>query len=371
MITAGVNLLWCRPGRVGGSEEYLARQLAGLGQAAPDVALRLLVPPGYAAAHPDLVRRADVGTGWRGTGTRPGRLAAEIAWLPRRLAGVDVVHHAGGTVPARSPRPIVLTVHDLQYLRYPRYFSAPRRRYLSWALPRSIARAAVVAVPSEFVATTVGEAFGAPGPPVVVVPHGIDPPLVAPAREAELRARYGLGDRRVLVYPAITHPHKGHRFLLDVLARAWTHPDLVLVLLGGEGAAEAEVRRAVAAAGLGARVVRPGRVPAADRDGLVALAEALVFPSEYEGFGAPVLEAMALGTPVVCSDRAALPEVAGGAAVVRPLELDAWAGALDAVAADRDGLVVRGRARAARFSAAASGAALAGAYRRAIGGARP
>ena len=73
-----------------------------------------------------------------------------------------------------------------------------------------------------------------------------------------------------------------------------------------------------------------------------------MFPSEYEGFGAPVLEAMALGTPVVCSDRAALPEVAGDAALVLPLELDAWTGALDEVAARRDELVAAGRARAAR-----------------------
>ena len=79
--------------------------------------------------------------------------------------------------------------------------------------------------------------------------------------------------------------------------------------------------------------MRPGRVSDADRDGLIAGAEALVFPSEYEGFGAPVLEAMALGTPVVCSDRAALPEVAGDAALVRPLDPDAWEGALDEVAA--------------------------------------
>ena len=77
---------------------------------------------------------------------------------------------------------------------------------------------------------------------------------------------------------------------------------------------------------------------AADRDGLLAAAEALVFPSEYEGFGAPVLEAMALGTPVICSDRTALPEVAGDAALVLPLELDAWKGALDEVAARRDEL---------------------------------
>ena len=82
-------------------------------------------------------------------------------------------------------------------------------------------------------------------------------------------------------------------------------------------------------------MIRPGRVTDADRDGFIAAAEALVFPSEYEGFGAPVLEAMSLGTPVVCSDRAALPEVAGDAALVRPLTVEAWATALDEVAAHR------------------------------------
>ena len=88
----------------------------------------------------------------------------------------------------------------------------------------------------------------------------------------------------------------------------------MLVLLGGRGGADAERRRGRSSrVGVGDRVVRPGRVSAADRDGLIALAEALVFPSEYEGFGAPVLEAMALGTPSSCSDQAALPEVAGDA----------------------------------------------------------
>ena len=133
------------------------------------------------------------------------------------------------------------------------------------------------------------------------------------------------------MYPALTHPHKQHRFLLDLLAGPWSDPDLALVLLGGRGLAEDEVAATIAALELGPRVIRPGRVPEADRDGLIAGAEALVFPSEYEGFGAPVLEAMALGTPVICSDRAALPEIAGDAALVRPLELDAWKGALDEI----------------------------------------
>ena len=116
-------------------------------------------------------------------------------------------------------------------------------------------------------------------------------------------------------------------------------------------------------------MIRPGRVTDADRDGFIAAAEALVFPSEYEGFGAPVLEAMSLGTPVVCSDRAALPEVAGDAALVRPLTVEAWATALDEVAAHRDELAAAGRRRAAWFTTKGSGARLAEAYRLAAGGA--
>jgi alpha-1,3-rhamnosyl/mannosyltransferase len=366
-VKAAVNLLWCRPGAVGGSEEYLARQLTGLRAVAPHLALRLVVPPDFADAHPALVDGLDVRTGPPWTARRVGRLAAEPLWLPGQLAGVDVVHHGGGTVPLRSPGPILLTIHDLQYRSFPQYFSTIRRRYLEATMPRSARRAAAIAVPSEYVRGTVVDAFGVPPEQVVVVPHGVDNPA-AVTDEATLRARYHLGDRRVVVYPAITHPHKGHRFLLDVLATAWTDPDVVLVLLGGAGAADADVSAAIAAHGLGARVVRPGRVPSADRDGLVALAEALVFPSEYEGFGTPVLEAMALGTPVVCSDRASLPEVAGDAALVLPLAPDAWSSALADVAARRDELIERGRQRAGQFTTTASGRALIGAYDRAAGG---
>ncbi|MGH9139447.1 MAG: glycosyltransferase family 4 protein, partial [Acidimicrobiales bacterium] len=213
--------------------------------------------------------------------------------------------------------------------------------------------------------------FGVDAAKVAVVPHGYDPPrALSPPSAAELRRRYALGDRRILVYPAITHPHKGHRFLIELLAGPWSDDDLVLVLLGGRGAADDDVDRAIAASRLAARVIRPGRVPAHDRDGLIALAEALVFPSEYEGFGAPLLEAMALGTPVICSDQAALPEVAGDAAVVLPHTFDAWSDALATIASDRQGLIERGRHRASQFTTAASGLALARAYRVAASGAR-
>jgi alpha-1,3-rhamnosyl/mannosyltransferase len=280
-----------------------------------------------------------------------------------------VTHHAGGTMPPGvGRRHTLLTVHDVQYLRYPRYFSTARRAYLGQRVPRSVARATAVAVPSNFVGITLTDAFATDPARIVVVPHGYDPPAeqALPA-ESVLRDRYRLGSRRVLVYPAITHPHKGHRLLVDLFAGPWADPSLVLVLLGGAGAADDAVSEAIAARRLGNRIVRPGRVPASERDGLIALAEALVFPSAYEGFGAPVLEAMALGTPVICSDQAALPEVAGDAAVVLPPTVDAWADALAKVAATRDELIERGRQRAARVTVAASGRRLAAADRLAAG----
>jgi glycosyltransferase involved in cell wall biosynthesis len=98
----------------------------------------------------------------------------------------------------------------------------------------------------------------------------------------------------------------------------------------------------------------------------VQLAEALVFPSEYEGFGAPVVEAMALGTPVICSDQPALSEVVGDAGVVLPLVHDAWSDALDVVQRRRDRLVADGRLRALGFTSASSGSDLAAAYRLAL-----
>ena len=359
----GVNLLWCLPGGVGGSEEYLVRQLAGLHDAAPDVDATLFVVPGFAAAHPELAARHELVIASLDTRRRSRRIVSEMTWLPPRLRTVDVVHHGGGTVPPRSPQPVLLTVHDVQYRTYPEYLTSIKRQYLRVAVPRSIRHATVVAVPSEYVRTTIVDGYRIDADRVVVVPHGVDvPATITPADE--LRARYGIGDRRYVVYPALTHPHKRHRFLLDLLAGPWSDPELALVLLGGRGRAEDEVAAAIAALELGPRVIRPGRVPEADRDGLIAAAEALVFPSEYEGFGAPVLEAMALGTPVICSDRAALPEVAGDAALVRPLELDAWKGALDEV--DRQSMAAAGRARAAAFSTAASGAALATAYGRCL-----
>jgi glycosyltransferase involved in cell wall biosynthesis len=255
----------------------------------------------------------------------------------------------------------------VQYLDHPEYHSATKLAYLRAIVPRSARRAAVVTTPTEWVRTTVIERLGIEPDRVLVVRHGVDRLAVGALPDAAaLRSRFGLGDGPFVVFPAITHPHKGHDFLLQTMARCWRDPDLRLVLLGGRGAADDAVERTIDACDLRSRVVRPGRVGERDRDGLLAAASALVFPSRYEGFGAPVIEAMALGTPVVCSDHPALTEVVGPAALVLPLEGDAWAGALDEVDRRRDELRAAGLDRVAGFTVAASGADLRAAYLRAI-----
>lgn len=371
-LQVAVNLLWCVPGVVGGSEEYLARQLDGLGEVDPDrsrVAPTLFTLPSYPAAHPDLTGRLTTVCAPVAGGRRPVRVLAEHTWLAARTRSFDLVHHGGGTAPAIGRRPTVVTIHDLQYRDHPEFIPTAKLRYLRATVPASARRATVIAVPTEFVRGTVVEAFGIDPDRIVVVPHGVPTPPTSRPGPDELRRRYRLGDGPVLVYPAITHPHKNHALLLRTMARHWTDPDLRLVLLGGRGTADGEVEATIDRLGLRDRVVRPGRVPDADRDGLVAMARALVFPSAYEGFGAPVVEAMVLGAPVVCSDHPALREVVGDAAVVVAGDEDAWGPALDQVDRRRAELVSAGAARAAEmFSPRASAAALVRAYESAVGG---
>ena len=357
-----VNLLWCVPGHVGGSEEYLVRQMLGLAeQPEQRWTLTAAVARGLSAAHPELTGVSMIEPHFDSR-NRLRRIVGEATWLRRTSSAAALVHHGGGTAPLRARRPYVLTVHDLQFRTYPQYFSRAKRAYLSRVIPRSVRGAAVVTVPSEYVRDSVIEAYKAAPDRVLVVPHGIEPTLVSEVTAAdELRDRYGLDTGPIVVYPAVTHPHKNHRFLLTLMREHWTDPDLRLVLPGGAGAAEHEV-----AAATDPRVIRLGRVSPADRNGLLTMADAMVFPSEYEGFGAPLIEAMALGAPVICSDATCIPGIVHNAGLVLPLEVDAWAGALDEVRRRRVELVVAGRQRALAFTTFASGAALAAAYDQAV-----
>ena len=364
-IRVAVNLTWLAPGRVGGSEEYLVRQLSALpvdGSIAPTIyCQRSLVD-----AYPDLAE------GWPlvpmplRRDRRATRILAEHTWLAARTRSADLVHHGGGTTPLIGGGPIVLTIHDLQYLRFPEYFGRSRRAYLDRMVPRSVAGADVITVPTSYVAGRVADSFGVDTTQIVVVPHGVPQGRAPSAGEiATVRKSYGLGDRPFVIYPAITHPHKGHLLLVEMLSHL--DPDVALVLIGGVGDAEDALQRAIAASPVSHRVFRPGRVPAGDRDALIAGAAVMAFPSEYEGFGAPVIEAMTLATPVVCSRAEAVVEVAGRAAViVEEATAEAWAAAVERAMVDSARLIELGESRCRTFTPEISGRALAEAYRQAL-----
>ena len=295
---------------------------------------------------------------------------AESSWLRARLdsLSVDLVHHPGGTVPIRARGPVLLSLHDLQYLAHPEFFSKLKRSYLGAVVPRSTRQAAIVTAPSEFARGTVIDELGVPPERVLVVPHGIpssEPGWATPPDV--VRARYGLSGP-FLLYPAVTWAHKNHVAAVRALAELrGAHPDLMLVLTGAAGPAEAAVSEEIVRLDLTDRVRRTGRIPAVDLNGLYDEAAMTVIPSRYEGFGIPALEAMRRGCPVVAASATALPEVVGDAAMlVDPDDVDGWVVAIDTILNDperRAALSSAGRSRAAYFSGERAAAALLTAYR--------
>ena len=370
MTTVGVNLLWLVPGDVGGSEQSTVatvRALLALGDA--DLDLRLFVVPGFAAAYPELVEAVPTAVAPVDGRSRVRRILAESTWLHGKTGHLDLVHHAGGTLPVRRSAPAVLTLHDLQPLHARATHSWLKRRYLGRRVPAAVERSRRVAVPSEFVRRTVLEELGAPPDKVVAIPHAV-PVRPAPEARDALEERYHL-DGPVILYAAITYPHKEHATLLAAFEQVLEqHPDALLVLPGGEGSSEAELQAQVAASeGLARRVRRLGRIPEADVAGLLELADLVAVPSRYEGFGLPALEAMAAGTAVVAADATALPEVVGDAGRLVPLgDVGAWADALGGLLGDpaeRARLAAAGRRRAARYTPEANATAFDALYRKA------
>jgi glycosyltransferase involved in cell wall biosynthesis len=299
---------------------------------------------------------------------------AESSWLSiaARREGVDLVHHAGGVVPVAARRPVTLTIHDLQPLDLPANFSRTKRAYLRAMSGRSARRAELVAVPSTFTSDRVQDLLGVAADRLVVVPWSAPSP---PAEEAavDLPTPVATLDEGapLFLYPAITYPHKNHEVLVRAMAELRrTAPEAHLVCCGRPGPGDDEIRRAAATADLADRVHLLGRVEGPTLDALYRRATATVYPSRYEGFGLPVLEAMARECPVVAADVPALAEVTGdGALLVGPDDVDGWARAmLDVIAnpAARAELVAAGRARAATFHPDRTAAGLLGVWARAL-----
>lgn len=367
--SVGINLLWLVPGEVGGSEQSTVATVRGLLELDPDdLELHLFALPTFAEAYPDVVAALPTEMPSISGTSRVRRIVAESTWLARRSRTLDLVHHAGGTVPIRRSTPVVLTLHDLQPLEARATHSALKRAYLGRAAPAAVRAAQRVAVPSEFVRQTVLDRFDPDPGRIVVIPHAVPvrPPATA---QAELVERYALGGP-VVLYPAITYPHKDHQTLVDAFAQVRIrHPQALLVLPGGVGDAEPLLQRRLDADphGLRRSVRRLGRIADADMAGLLELADVVAVPSRYEGFGLPALEAMAAGVPVVAADATSLPEVVGDAGVLVPAgDVGRWSEAIERLLADpaeRARLGRAGRERAARFTRVANAGAFADLYR--------
>ncbi len=356
----GLNLTWLVPGVVGGSEEYSIRLLAGVGRLAESkAALRIYGRQDLFERYPELTDPflPVVMPGRRIS--RPQRIALERTWLARVSASDVVVHHMGGTVPfvrrrGASRQLVAVTIHDLQPVDLAHNFSTVKRTWLGRLIPFAVDHADLVVCPSRFTADRIIDRYGTDRSKLRVVPQGYDIDRETdPGRPTpELIDR--LDARRFVLYPAIAYRHKRHRDLIDALERLPGRlADVDVVFCGRPGPESERLSMQATRAGLTERVHVLGRVPEADLHWLYDHALALTFPSEYEGFGNPCLEAMSRGCPVLASNAAALPEVVGGAGRLLPTgDVDAWTRAIAELADGPDlaaDLTRRGRERAAAF----------------------
>jgi glycosyltransferase involved in cell wall biosynthesis len=384
----GVNLLFLVPGHVGGSEPLLTNVLRALGTmggdtkgppeggpegvpgATCDPELVIFALRGFCRAHPDLAERFSVVEIPWSRNVQPLRIAAEHSWLPIEAARrrLDLVHHGVGTAPFLKTLPTVVTIHDIQYRHYPRNFSPAKRAWLSANVPLAARRSEVVCVPSRFVADDLVRSFRIDPEDVVVVPFGSQGLLgSSPAAPGQARERYRL-ERPFFLFPGTAYPHKNHRFLIRAYAPLAAEADLVLT--GPPWPHDDRVFEEVRRLDLRDRVRHLGVVPREDLGGLYRAAAALAYPTRFEGFGAPALEAMSLGCPVIASNAAAVPEVVGEAGVLLdPDDLEGWTRALGRILDDethRRDLARRGLARAAEFSWERAGRLQLSAYEKAL-----
>jgi glycosyltransferase involved in cell wall biosynthesis len=283
------------------------------------------------------------------------RLSAEMLHDP-----LDVLFVPSHVLPLVHPRRSVVTVHDLGHRYYPEAHTATQRRYLEWSTRYHVRSAAHLVADSEATKADLVWLYGAASDRVTVSYLGVDPAL-RPIRDPDLllrvRRRYDI-EGPYLLYVGTLQPRKNLARLVEAFAalvrREAIDPDLKLVLAGKRGWMSEGILAKVGEAGIAGRVHLTGYVDEADLAALYSGAELFVVPSLYEGFCLPVLEAMACGTPVACSNTSSLPEVAGDAALTfDPHDVKDMATAMGRLLADEDlrsALVARGRERCVQFT---------------------
>jgi glycosyltransferase involved in cell wall biosynthesis len=270
---------------------------------------------------------------------QPVRMAVQLPLLLRRLRPA-LAHFLYVVPPAYRGRAVV-TVQDLSFERHPELMGARDRFFFRTFVRPSVRRAARVLTGSEWTKRDLVERYGVPPEKVVITPYGVDPQF-GPDGPAPDGAPYAL-------FVGGLEPRKNPLNALEAIALA--DGDLRLVVAGPEKGRRAEIGRAAARLGLESRVDVRGHVAGEELAALYRGASCLVFPSRYEGFGLPVLEAMASGTPVVATTASSVPEVAGDAAIlVEPGDPVALAGGIERALADRERLRAAGLERARSYT---------------------
>ncbi len=317
----GLNLIFLVPGETGGME-VAARELipALVAEAPPGMRFTAFVNREAAAAGDgpwgELLPAVTVPVHAR---NRVQWVLGEQALLPRLAAraGVDLVHSLASTAPLWGRFRRVVTVHDLIYARFPEAHAGLRDKGMRVLVPGAVRRSDRVIADSRSTRDDLVTLLGVRPERIDVVPLGLGAVRRSePLPERDVRAQFELGERAVVLSLSAKRPHKNLLALIGALARIVPEQRPVLVIPGYPTAHELELRARADALGVAADVRFPAWLSSAELEGLWSIARAFVFPSLYEGFGLPVLEAMARGVPVACSNASSLPEVAGDAAVL-------------------------------------------------------
>ncbi|MGH2537796.1 MAG: glycosyltransferase family 4 protein [Candidatus Promineifilaceae bacterium] len=283
------------------------------------------------------------------------RAPLPLQWFTGRL---DLFHAPDFVLPPLAGRtPSLLTVHDLSFARYPDAFTPTLIRFLNRAVPRSIGRATHLLADSEATRSDLMALWRVPADKITVLYSGVSKnfrPVTRPSELEAVRRRYGLPDGPYVLSVGTIQPRKGYQMLIrafEPLSRALPHD---LVIVGGMGWSYEPILAEAAEKGLADRVRFLGFVDDQDLPALYSQAALFAFPSLYEGFGLPILEAMACGAPVVCANASSLPEVAGQAARLAPAgDQAAWSQAMSELLTTpslRARLVAAGFRQARQFS---------------------
>jgi len=361
------------PSDRGGLGRYVDGLVNGLVARGADLALACQRADAerYARVAPD----AQVVAGPAAIAHRPARLAWEQTGLPlvAEQVGAQVVHSPHYTMPLRSGRPVVVTLHDATVFTDPEHHSTGRGPFFRSAIRTSLRRAARCVVPSAATRDELVRVAEADPALLDLAPHGVDPRAFHVPSEAEQRrvqARLGIADAPYVAFLSTLEPRKN----VPGLVRGWIRAcegreqPPALVLAGGSGW-DVEIDRVLAEVPPSLRVVRPGYLRYQDLPGFLGGADVVAYPSFGEGFGLTVLEAMACGAAVLTSRRLALPEVGGDAVAYTETDPASIASQLSALLDDRprrEQLSQAGAQRAQQFTWLASADAHLASYARAV-----